>query len=183
MGPSTIVDGEGDELGAEGRRHPLQWGRQRSSTESWVTAAIWVSFNVASMGPSTIADGEGLETGAAVREATLQWGRQRSSTESAELQPGAAVPVLASMGPSTIVDGEMEIELRGYELARLQWAVNDRRRRGARRSPWPRATCGFNGAVNDRRRRGEHRIKRDVRIEASMGPSTIVDGEIRSRRS
>ena len=92
---------------------------------------------------------------------------------------------LASMGPSMIVDGE--VETCGDCRTRRQGfngAVDDRRRRGSRRTAGLCRPRRFNGAVDDRRRRG-HRRPADHRApdRASMGPSMIVDGEAGLRRA
>src|SRR5678815_5419592 len=90
------------------------------------------------------------------------------------------------MGPSTNIDGE---ESKPYSsqtaYVLLQWG----RRRTSTESDQTldgraRECHGFNGAVDEHRRRGV-RIRALVRarVEASMGPSTNIDGEVPVRPS
>src|SRR5262245_40091711 len=108
------------------------------------------------MGPSTNVDGEGSsEASVGASIAKLQWGRRRTSTESLMAYDRSTMFRDASMGPSTNVDGEDNFGGgQNYGPARFNGAVDERRRREARRCPasgWSRC---FNGAVDERRRRG-----------------------------
>src|SRR5512139_3510997 len=84
------------------------------------------------------------------------------------------------MGPSIVVDGE-KIEWLHYRRrsSKLQWgrrssSTESRLAIAGQRLPGGR----FNGAVDRRRRRaGEVRSRGPRRLDASMGPSIVVDGE------
>src|SRR5258706_15867879 len=83
------------------------------------------------------------------------------------------------MGPSTNVDGEPLVpECVGSWSRRFNGAVDERRRRGSRKCGRRQSRPGFNGAVDERRRRGAARGPCPARSDASMGPSTNVDGEV-----
>src|SRR4051812_18108665 len=82
------------------------------------------------------------------------------------------------MGPSTIVDGDLAQRTSGFALCTsFNGAVDDRRRRRSAKTWTVSRNSGFNGAVDDRRRRqvGDRAVL--VGRIASMGPSTIVDGD------
>src|SRR5690242_3106601 len=88
------------------------------------------------------------------------------------------------MGPSTNVDGELDRGvLADLDSLGFNGAVDERRRRGKPVGSSLKPHGRFNGAVDERRRRGcaggEVRLGR---LDASMGPSTNVDGERRANR-
>ena len=181
MGPSTIVDGDDRRRRASTCADGLQWGRRRSSTETTTdgtgTQTLRHRFNGAvddrrrrlqlehaddehglgaSMGPSTIVDGD----------FALVVGREADHR--------------ASMGPSTIVDGDAEVQ-RACDCSprRFNGAVDVRRRRPSR--------YGAMGAAQTLLQWGRRRsstetlgmlVQLDQHGQASMGPSTIVDGDL-----
>ena len=96
MGPSTIVDGDRDNMLAKGVTGALQWGRRRSSTETRARPAARIPSE-ASMGPSTFVDGDVVQLAKRLRG------------------------LRASMGPSTIVDGDARTGSSAGHAGELQW--------------------------------------------------------------
>src|SRR5580704_13830426 len=99
MGPSTNVDGEASADISAPMSRLLQWGRRRTSTESYQTAirlrAAPARFNGAvderRRRATVVALGD-------VALTWLQWGRRRTSTERSRSELEAARVHMASMG-------------------------------------------------------------------------------------
>jgi len=179
MGPSTLIDGDWRGSGARSWAARLQWGRRLSSTET---------------------DDERFSR---ERYPALQWGRRLSSTETRQ---GADPTTAVELGFNGAVDSHRRRRrvapratctgssfngavdshrrrrrLRVAELGEataLQWG----RRLSSTETPsrrLRRSSCGrgFNGAVDSHRRRRESAQSAASRWPASMGPSTLIDGD------
>src|ERR1041384_3884769 len=116
-----------------------------------------------------------------MRASELQWGRRLSSTESGPRAPVLAGAPVASMGPPTVVDGETKHVARwAARVYTLQWG----RRLSSTESPgtYPRSKALHIVLQWGRRLSSTERVyppEGGRRLdEASMGPPTVVDGEV-----
>src|SRR6185436_2029470 len=184
MGASTLNDGDGRVDFRAGTVSQLQWGRRLSSTET-----------------PLFKDGGSMST-------KLQWGRRLSSTETGDPGVTLAAPSPASMGPSTLIDGDARSGS-GWRLsvAALQWGrrLSSTETNGGRyaytskvRLQWGRR---LSSTETRQKQRGvvvllvrlqwgrrlsstetrETRTATAILWPASMGPSTLIDGDARDR--
>ncbi len=186
MGPPTLVDGDRARRKVWLRPFGLQWGRRLSSTETRRPPHL----------PACLV-------------AVLQWGRRLSSTETATRARSSRCRTPSFNGAADsrrrrrvyqrrIVDqkepfnGAADSRRRRPPASarprRRRWSFNgaadSRRRRLPGRYSGPPCACGsFNGAADSRRRRHEPVVApAGSGLAPSMGPPTLVDGDLLMRR-
>ncbi len=203
MEPSTNVDGD-SRMGTESssrarsfngavdecRRRPavprapvdgsraLQWSRRRMSTETIGFLRSKRKPCDASMEPSTNVDGDPVNASRSRSERMASM--EPSTNVDGDLVDEDRVRITAdaSMEPSTNVDGDAASS---STLRRPCWrfngAVDECRRRPTRRCSSAGRRASFNGAVDECRRRRSELELTTCGADASMEPSTNVDGD------